>query len=190
MLNFRVSVQSNCQKSSWHPKNCVWHLFSYPQMALFKKRRIQVLRICLKCLTVTARVTVEIAEVAKFLIETKQVSSDRYRWGCWPPKIFRPPHPPRGVLGGLKFGQKKCMGKFKRAQLPGKGLYKNFQNMAFVDTKNVYLMPKKFLKNFWKFSKNGPKTAFSGVTLTQLCQSCTQNFSWLPLRNERFYIKF
>ena len=35
----------------WHPKKCVWHLFSYPQMALFKKRHSSSRHICLKCLT-------------------------------------------------------------------------------------------------------------------------------------------
>ena len=64
------------------------------------------------------------------------------------------------------------MGNFKRAQLPGKGLYKNFQNMAFVDTKNVYLMPKKilkfFLKNFEKQSKNGVFGGHFDATLPEL----------------------
>ena len=35
----------------WHSKNCIKHLFSYPQMAQFKKRRSSSRRICLKCLT-------------------------------------------------------------------------------------------------------------------------------------------
>ena len=35
----------------WHPKNCIWHLFSNPQMALFKKRRSTALRIGPESLT-------------------------------------------------------------------------------------------------------------------------------------------
>ena len=35
----------------WHPKNCIWHLFSNPQMVLFKKRRSTALRIGPESLT-------------------------------------------------------------------------------------------------------------------------------------------